>query len=156
MGLPQGYSSRSPVPDDAAAVADLMAACVRADGGTEGTSVEHVLDDWREVYIREEAVLVLGPDGEVAGYADVVNRAYVVLAVYGYIHPGHRGRGIGAWFVGWGEDWMLGRMHLAPEVAGVVVRHYVISTNTGARKLLEGNGYEAVRGTYVMEIDLKE
>ncbi|HEV2744602.1 MAG TPA: hypothetical protein VGV91_15710, partial [Rubrobacter sp.] len=89
MDLPQGYASRPPAPEDAVAVAGLMAACVRADGGAEGTSVEHVLDDWREVDIGEEAVLVLAPDGEVAGYADVVNRAYVVLTVYGYVHPGH-------------------------------------------------------------------
>jgi mycothiol synthase len=155
-GLPPGFSSRPPVPEDAGAVADLMAACVRADGGAEGTSVEHVLDDWREVDIRDEAVLVLGPDGEVAGYADVVNRAFVTLTVYGYVHPEHRGRGIGAWLVGWGEDWMRPRAALAPERAGVVIRHYVISTNNSARRLLDNLGYEAVRGTYVMEIHLEE
>lgn len=101
-------------------------------------------------------MLVVAPDGTVAGYADVVNRAYVALTVYGYVHPVHRGRGIGAYLVGWGEDWMLERMRLAPEGAGVVVRHYAISTETGARKLLEDKGYEAVRGTYVMEIALEE
>ena len=37
-----------------------------------------------------------------------------------------------------------------------MVKHYVISTNTGSRRLLEDAGYEAVRGTYVMEIDLEE
>ena len=156
MDLPQGYSYRSPVPDDAVAVAGLMAACVRADGGAEGTSVEHVLDDWQEVDLQEQAVLVLGPDGAVAGYADVVNRAFVSLTVYGYVHPGRRGRGIGAWLVGWGEGWIRDRLHLAPERAGIVVRHYVISTNGGARRLLENGGYEALRGTYVMEIDLEE
>lgn len=155
-GLPRGFSSRPPAPGDAVAVAGLMAACVRADGGAEGTSVEHVLDDWREADIREEAVLVLGPDGDVVGYADVVNRAFVTVSVYGYVHPAHRGRGIGAWLVGWGEDWMRSRAALAPEGAGVVIRHYLISTNTGARRLLENFGYEAVRGTYVMEIDLEE
>jgi len=123
MGLPQGYSSRPPAPGDAVAVAELMAACVREDGGAEGTSVEHVLDDWHEVDIREEAALVLGPDGAVAGYADVVNRAHVSLIVYGYVRPWHRGRGIGAWLVEWGEDWMLGRIRLAPEGARVVVKH---------------------------------
>ncbi|HKH12436.1 MAG TPA: GNAT family N-acetyltransferase [Rubrobacter sp.] len=153
-GLPQGFSRRPP--EDAVAVAGLMAACVRADGGAQGTSVEHVLDDWREVDIREEAVLVLGPDGDVAGYADVVNRAFVTLSVYGYVHPAHRGRGIGAWLVGWGEDWMRARASFAPGGAEVVVRHYVISTNSDARRLLENLGYEAVRGTYVMEIDLEE
>jgi mycothiol synthase len=154
-GLPRGYSSRPPAPDDAVAVAGLMAACVRADEGAEGTSVEHVLDDWHEIDLQEEAVLVLGPDGDVAGYADVVNRASVSVTVYGYVHPEYRGLGIGAWLVGWGEDWGRGRMHLAPEGARVVVKHYVISTNTGARGLLQSVGYEAVRGTYVMEIYLE-
>jgi mycothiol synthase len=154
-GLLRGYSSRPPAPEDAVAVAGLMAACVRADGGAEGTSVEHVLDDWHEIDLLEEAVLVLGPDGYVAGYADVVNRAFVSLTVYGYVHPEHRGMGIGAWLVGWGEDWARGRIGLAPEGARVLVKHYVISTNTGARRLLEDAGYEAVRGTYVMEIYLE-
>ena len=155
MGLPRGYSSRPPAPDDAVAVAGLMAACVRADEGAEGTSVEHVLDDWHEIDLPEEAVLVLGPDGDVAGYADVVNRAFVSVTVYGYVHPAHRGMGIGAWLVGWGEDWIRERMHLAPEGERVVVKHYIISTNAGARGLLESAGYEAVRGTYVMEIHLE-
>jgi len=155
-GLPEGFSRRPPALDDAGAVADLMAACVQADGGAEGTSVEHVLDDWHEVDLEEEAVLVLGPDGAVAGYADVVNRAFVSLSIYGYVHPEHRGRGLGAWLVGWGENWIEERMHLAPEGASVLVKHYVISTNTDARRLLENNGYEAVRGTYVMEIELDD
>ena len=154
-GLLRGYYSRPPAPEDAVAVAGLMAACVRADGGAEGTSVEHVLDDWHEIDLRGEAVLVLGPDGYVAGYADVVNRAFVSLTVYGYVHPEHRGMGIGAWLVGWGEDWARRRIRLAPEGARVLVKHYVISTNTGARRLLEDAGYEAVRGTYVMEIYLE-
>lgn len=153
---PEGYSFRPPTPADAEAVAGLLAACVRADGGAEGTSVEHVLGDWHEIDLQEEAVLVLAPDGAVAGYADVVNRAFVSLSVYGYVRPGHRGRGIGAWLVGWGEGWMEGRMHLAPEGAGVSIKHYVVSTDGGARRLLEDLGYEATRGTYVMEIDLDD
>ena len=36
MDLPQGYTSRPPTPEDAVAVAGLMAACLRADGGAEG------------------------------------------------------------------------------------------------------------------------
>ena len=32
----------------------------------------------------------------------------------------------------------------------------MISTNTGARELLENAGYEAVRGTYVMEVHLED
>ena len=155
IGLPQGYSSRPPVPGDAVAVADLLAACVHADGGAEGTGVEHVLDDWHGMDLSEEAVLVLDPYGGAAGYADVVNRAFVSLSVYGYVHPDYRGCGIGSCLVGWGEKWMEERMRLAPEGARVVVKHYVISTSEDTRKLLENDAYEAVRGTYVMGIDLE-
>ena len=137
-------------------MADLFAACVRADGGADGTTEEHVLDDWHGLDLGNEAVLVLAPDGAVAGYADVINRAYTTLSVYGYVHPEHRGRGIGSFLVRWGEGWMRDRMHLAPEGSGVTVKHYVISTNVDARRLLETHDYEAVRGTYVMEIELDE
>ena len=128
MRIPEGYSFRVPTPEDANAVADLMVACVRVDGGDEGTSVGHVLDDWHEVDLKEEAVLVISPDGSVGEYADGVNRAFVSLSVYGYVHPGHRGRGIGSCLVGWGERWIEERMHPAPGGTRVVVRHYVIST----------------------------
>lgn len=154
--LPAGYSCRPPTLDDVALVAELMAACVRVDGGAQGTTVEHVLDDWRDVDLGEEAVLVLAPDGTAAGYADVINRAFVSLSVYGYVHPEHRKRGIGAWLVGWGEGWMRDRLYLAPEGAAVVVKHYVISTSEDTRRLLESRGYEAVRGTYVMEVQLED
>lgn len=154
--LPEGFSARPPTPEDAGVVAGLMAACVRVDGGAEGTTAEHVLDDWQELELADQAVLVLAPDGAVAGYADVINRAYVSLSVYGYVHPEYRGRGLGSWLVRWGEDWMRGRMHLAPEGVRVTVTHYVLSTSGDTRRLLEESGYEAVRGTYVMEIDLDE
>ena len=156
MTIPKGYSFRPPTLEDAVAVADLLAACVRVDGGEEGTSVEHVLDDWHEVDLAEEAVLVLAPDGGVAGYADVVNRAFVSLSVYGYVRPEYRGRGIGSWLVGWGEEWMRTRIRFAPEGSRVAVKHYVVSTSGDTRRLLENDGYEAVRGTYVMEIDLDD
>lgn len=156
VALPDGYSFRPPTLDDAGAVADLLAACARVDGGAESDSAEHVLDDWHAVDLGEEAVLVLAPDGLVAGYADVVNRAFVSLSVYGYVHPDHRDRGIGSRLVGWGEGWMRDRLHLAPQGTRVTVRHYVISTNGAARRLLEEHGYRAARGTYVMEIDLED
>lgn len=152
--LPAGFSRRPPTIDDAGVVADLLAACVRIDGGAEGDGVEHVLDDWHEIDLQDEAVLVLALDGTTAGYADVVNRAFVNLTVYGYVHPEHRGRGVGSWLVAWGEGWMQERAHLAPEGTGVAVKHYVVSTNGDARRLLEDRGYGATRGTYVMEIDL--
>jgi GNAT superfamily N-acetyltransferase len=44
-------------------------------------------------------VVVTAPDGRVAGYADVLDRSYVSVSVYGYVHPEHRGRGVGTYLV---------------------------------------------------------
>ena len=154
--LPEGFSARAPVWDDADAVADLISACILVDGGEGSTTTEELLDDWQDVDLATEAIVVSAPDGRIAGYADVVNRAYVVVSVYGYVHPDYRGRGVGAYLVAWGESWTRDRIPHAPEHARVVVQHYVSASNESARRLLEGAGYAPVRGVYTMAIDLEQ
>src|SRR3712207_3137799 len=128
--LPEGFSVRAPVWNDADAVADLISACILVDGGEDSATTEEVLDDWEDVDLATEAVVVFAPDGRVAGYADVVNIAHVVVSVYGYVHPEYRGRGVGAYLVGWGEGWMRARIPQAPEDARVVVQHYVSASRS--------------------------
>jgi mycothiol synthase len=154
--LPEGFSARAPVWNDADAVAGLISACILVDGGEDSATTEEVLDDWEDVDLATEAVVVFAPDGRVAGYADVVNLAHVVVSVYGYAHPEYRGRGVGAYLVGWGENWMRDRISQAPEDARVVVQHYVSASNESARRLLEDAGYAHVRGVYTMAIDLEQ
>jgi mycothiol synthase len=154
--LPEGFSARAPVLGDADAVAGLISACLLVDGGEDSATTEEVLDDWDDVDLATEAVVVFAPDGRVAGYADVVNIAHVVVSVYGYVHPEYRGRGVGAYLVGWGESWMRDRISQAPEDARVVVKHYASASNGSARRLLEGAGYAPVRGVYTMAIDLEQ
>jgi mycothiol synthase len=101
-------------------------------------------------------VIVTAPDGRVAAYTDVINRSFVTVSVYGYVHPDLRGIGLGGHLLGWGERWTRNHMPQAPENARVVVQHYVNSANEGARRLLEDSGYAAARGIYVMETLLDE
>ena len=153
-GLPEGYTTRAPTREDAEAVAALISACQIADTGLSDMSVEELLDDWHPLDLTEEAVLVSAPDGRAAAYADVINRSFVTVSVYGYVHPDYRGAGIGAFLVDWGERWTRERMPRAPENARVVVQHYINRTNEGAQRLLEASGYAPVRGIYVMETRL--
>jgi mycothiol synthase len=153
-GLPEGYTTRAPRREDAGAVAAVISACQIADTGQTDMSVEELLDDWHPIDLAEEAVVVIAPDGRVAAYADVLNRSFVVVSVYGYVHPDYRGVGIGAHLVAWGERWTRDHMPQAPQDARVVVQHYINSANSGGRRLLEDSGYTPVRGIYVMETDL--
>ena len=154
--LPEGFTTRAPAREDAEAVADLISACQHADTGTSDMSVEELLDDWHPLDLPEDAVLVVAPDGRAAAYADVINRSFVTVSVYGYVHPDHRDIGLGVYLISWGERWTRDRMQQAQENARVVVQHYVNRVNEAARQLFENLSYPPVRGIYVMETTLSD
>jgi mycothiol synthase len=156
MELPEEYTTRSPVREDAGEVAALVRAADLADNGSSDMSVEELLDDWHSLDLAEEAVAVVAPDGTIAGYADVINRSFVAVSVYGYVHPDFRNLGIGAYLIFWGERWTSERMAHAPGGARVVVQHYINNLNEPAQRLLKDLGYAPVRGVYVMEAELHE
>ena len=155
-GLPEGYTMRAPSREDAEAVAALIHVSELADTGASDMSLEELTDDWHSLDLAEEAVAVVAPDGTIAGYADVINRSFVTVSVYGYVHPDFRGLGIGTYLISWGERWTRERMPNAPGDARVVVQHFINRTNEGAQQLLKDLGYAPVRGVYVMETELDE
>lgn len=154
--LPPGYAVRAPTREDAAEVAALRSACQVADGDAPAVDAEEQLGDWQGLDLAEDAVVTLGPDGRIAGYAEAFNRRYVRVSVYGGVHPERRGHGLGAYLARWGEEWVRERLPRAPEGARVVVEHYIRSTNVSHRRLVESLGYAPARGIYVMSIALDE
>jgi mycothiol synthase len=156
MGLPGGYTTRAPAHEDAEAIAALISACQVADTGASDMSVEELLDDWHSLDLDEEAVAIITLDGTIAAYADVFNRSFVIVSIYGYVHPDYRGVGLGSYLVAWGERWTRDHMPQAQQNARVVVQHYINSANEAGRRLLESSGYTPVRGIYVMETTLDE
>lgn len=152
--LPEGYTVRHPTRADAPEVAALIATSERANGDEATTTTEELLNDWEDIDLDEEAVLLLAPDGRFAAYADVLNRRNVQVSVYGYVHPDFQGQGLGAHLVQWGESWTRDRIDRAPESARVTVQHYVRESNAAARRLMESRGYTPVRSYYRMAIEL--
>jgi mycothiol synthase len=146
MGLPEGYTTRAPAHEDAEAIAALISACQVADTGASDMSVEELLDDWHSLDLDEEAVAIITLDGTIAAYADVFNRSFVIVSIYGYVHPDYRGVGLGSYLVAWGERWTRDHMPQAQQNARVVVQHYINSANEAGRRLLESSGYARCAG----------
>jgi GNAT superfamily N-acetyltransferase len=156
LDLPPGYRSRPPNLADAPAVAGLRAAGELADWGQGRTTAEEVRDEWSGLDLDDEAVLVTSGAGDVAAYADILNRAFVLISVYGQVHPDHRGRGLGTLLVEWGEAWVERHLAHAPAGARVAIQHYVAAPNEPARQLLESRDYQPVRSVYEMAIHFEE
>jgi mycothiol synthase len=152
--LPEGYSVGAPALEDAPEIATLMAACQKADGDSAQMTTAELLNDWSGLDLAEEAIVVLSPQGQIAGYADLINRNFIQISVYGHVDPAHRGRGIGTALITWGETWAECHADSAPEGARITVQHFLRETNTGARRLVEASGYMAIRIHYNMAIDL--
>lgn len=102
-GLPPGYALRAASVDDAEAVARIIEATQLVDTGRADMTAEEVLTDWESIDLAEDAVVVTAPDGGIVASADILNRSYVSVSVYGYVHPEHQGRGIGRALVDWGN-----------------------------------------------------
>lgn len=154
IDVPPGYDARRPTPDDAEAIAALVAASQASFGYHETVSAEDILSDWEGLDLTDIATVVVAPNGELAACADIDNRRNVVVAVYGYVHPIHQGRGLGTALVQWGERWAREHIAAAPPDARVLTQHYIPIDNPAGRTLLEGLGYAQERVVYKMQIDL--
>ncbi|MGH2817983.1 MAG: GNAT family N-acetyltransferase [Actinomycetota bacterium] len=127
----------------------------RTEGADPVFTREWLLHDWRRprFVISRDTRVVVAPEGGPAAYVEIydsVPRAEVESA--GRVHPDHRGRGIGAYLLGWAED-------RARELArGHAVELYVDSSgaDTSAAALLRSRRFHVVRHFWHMEIALQQ
>jgi mycothiol synthase len=153
---PAGYDERAPTLDDIEAVAAMIRSCQVSRGAEADMSADELRSDWQGLNLAEEVVIVTTRDGAVVGSADVLNRRFMRVSIYAYVHPQHRGRGVGSFLVRWGEQWLLDRMDQAPPNARIVIDQYIDERDAPARTLIEAHGYTPIRTVYKMEILLKE
>lgn len=154
--LPAGYFARGATRDDAPAVAQLRTTCQAEDGDTGVITADEQLNDWLGSDLAEDTVLVFAPDGSLAAYADIMNRRYINVSVYGGVHPEHRHHGLGAYLVRWGEAWIQNRLDRAPADAQVNIQHYINTRNESAVRLMEASQYSYAHTVYVMSMTMDE
>ena len=149
---PDGYRARAATLDDAQAVAQLRAAYQAEEGDLSAITAEEQLNDWQGLNLAEETLLVFAPDGSLAAHADIMNRRYLQVSVYGGVHPEHHRQGLGAYLTRWGEAWIGDRMEHAPADAQITIQHFINTRNEAACALMEALGYAYAHTVYVMRI----
>lgn len=141
--LPEGYTARPLSYDDADAVTGLLGAAETVDVGRVEAVVEDVVGDWARPSFEpaRDGLLVLAPDGTVAGDAEVSKGSQADVTV----HPAHRGRGIGTALLAWSID-------QARSVGGTTVGQTVPDGNLAAQALFEAAGLHRRYTAWVLEI----
>jgi mycothiol synthase len=150
--LPSTITIRVPLPDDAQAVVDLINICSLAEGGSPDFTLAGLREDWDapSFDLASDAWLAEGSAGRLLGYEQFfAHPAGPAHAIDGYVHPEHKGRGIGTRLLRLAER--RAREQFGP---GARLRGSIEATNRAAQQLFAAEGYTCVRHFWRMEIDL--
>lgn len=154
-----GYILRPPTLADVPATAALLNANSLAFVGTPSFTEEELAADWQEpgFSLTTDSRVVATSDGQIAGMIDSFCRPpYVRYNSWGRVHPAHFGLGVGTVLTEWAEGRARQRMAAAPPDARVTVRCQNSANDQAAASLLKQLGYQHVRSTYTMQIELTE
>jgi mycothiol synthase len=126
---------RSPVPDDAGAVLQVLVARDIADLGVRDHTLDELRDEWHEsgFDLASDGLVAETNSGLIAGYA-----AVITPGIQAVVAPAHEGQGIGTNLLKWSErrDRERGREQH---------RQWVAASNARGRGLLLAAGYQHAR-----------
>ena len=157
--LPPGYTLRPPTLADVPVTVAMLNANSLATIGTPSFTEDELAADWQEpgFSLATDSRVVTAPDGQIAGMSDSFCRSpYVRHTSWGRVHPAHFGLGIGTVLTQWAEGRARQRMVAAPPEARVTVRCQNSESDQAAAEMLKSLGYQHVRSTYTMQIELTD
>lgn len=157
ISLPEGYTFRHARDQDAHAIINLIDAFDHSFGNpSSGYSVVDVQEGWSKMDIERDTWVILAPDGAMASYGELNNNGSGKLFSDGYVHPDHRGKGIGTALIGAMEARAREQVEQAPADIEVELTNGVLLADSAARTLLESAQYSLARVFQEMRIELTE
>jgi GNAT superfamily N-acetyltransferase len=143
LRLPSGLTVRPATEDDAEAILALVGEAELADQGERWTDLDDIRGSWaRPTFDLARDTLLVFQDVELAGGTEV-SHGYLD----GYVHPAHRGRGIGGFLLDWAE-------RRAVQLGYDRIGQSVPESLAEAHRLFASHGFARDRTSWVLTIDL--
>lgn len=151
------FSIRNAAPQDAAAVLELIRVVCAADGDPHDTpNLAELLEEWQAYNLSTDIFLAVTPAGQVIGYEEFSARpGHASLNGDGYVHPDFKNQGIGSALLCALENRARQEIALADPQLRVFLRNFMTAGDKDGRALHESAGWQAIRYSWRMRIDLE-
>jgi mycothiol synthase len=157
--LPEGFTVRGATLNDLEAALELYnrwsQSVIHED---ELTDIEAVRNEWVSPGFdpAEDIRLVFAPDSEMVGYIEVwtTSKPPVHPWIWGRVDPQYQKLGIGTYLLTWAEARAKKALNALPEDLRFAPRLGTFPQAETAKKLYEGMGYQHIRSSYNMRIDM--
>lgn len=157
--LPDGFTARGATQNDLESALAMFNRWSRSvNGRDEIVDLDALRNDLQSpgFDIEQDTRVVFAPNGELAGYIEAwtTMKPPVHPWLWGRVDPNYEDKGIGSWLLHWAERRALQALERVPADLRFAPRAGTPHEAEKAKKLLQDMGYNHIRSSYHMLIDM--
>jgi mycothiol synthase len=159
VSLPKGFTIRGATLDDVEPSIEMYNLWSQSViGEDEITDADDIRNDWVSPGFdpAEDIRLVFAPNSTLVGYIEVYATAKPPVHpwIWGRVHPDYSGLGIGSWMLTWAEKRVLRELEMLDSELRFAPRVGIYSQAVESKKLFADFGYQHIRSSYDMRIEI--